>query len=815
MLSELISDFYPSELPYSYRVAPSTDAIDAEILKETHSIETISMQFEDFKLAVSSAIESLDQSSNQIELLRRGIPPELQPHFDRNPAPVSRLLASWDYVNQAKFSEKPNISQFLRGDRANWGLIAAKEQIERDIEEEIYDDILDYATSNSSRPKAVIVIGPAGYGVTTLLMSLGAKLVMERVGPVYMLKPGHKLLEGDIEFASSIATDTPVFILNNAADFSHTILNSIHTLADHNTRAMFLMGERKNEWRTRQGKLRVREYEIEPLSDPEIYRIIDCLERHGELNQLQGLSRALMFNAIKQKHGKELLVALREATEGRSFEAILESEYRGIGNGFAEKLYLIVCCFHMYGAYARDGLIETLMQMPIVDIYKSIETALAGVVIFDCLNEYKGIFGARTRHRTIASIVWERCGREIGADSIIQLALDSLNLNYAADAEAFDNFVRQERLVDSISTLDGKIRYFETACKKDPNSPYVKQHYSRMLIRSKQYTLALSQIEEAIKMNPNIRVLYHTKGMALMYLAHNIDSNDIALRRLVQSEECFRAAIKMYQRDEYAYQGLARLYIGWASKNNGKDEFYHYLSKAEDIINEGLKCVRERHGLWVESANIQGLLGNSPNRINDLEKAVEATPTSTVARYLLARQHRLQGNPQRALEVLDPIIHERLDEFRCFVEYAWAMLATGKAYQDVIAVLRLSNLYGYSDPRYLATLGGLLFLDGKFSEADEIFQKYKLRDFTSEEINSIQFKPVDISDPSILLRKEGRVAQCRAGYSFIDIPGYPKIICPGSKYGGVFMTVGLHLSVLIVFSAKGAIAISPEVIDSI
>jgi len=32
-------------------------------------------------------------------------------------------------------------------------------------------------------------------------------------------------------------------------------------------------------------------------------------------------------------------------------------------------------------------------------------------------------------------------------------------------------------------------------------------------------------------------------------------------------------------------------------------------------------------------------------------------------------------------------------------------------------LLRLSTLYGFSDPRFIGTLGGMLFLDGNFTEA--------------------------------------------------------------------------------------------------
>jgi len=71
-----------------------------------------------------------------------------------------------------------------------------------------------------------------------------------------------------------------------------------------------------NEWRyTRRGRTSGREFVIEPLSDPEIARLLTSLETHNELNALKDLSPELRVAAIKLNYQQELLVTLREATE--------------------------------------------------------------------------------------------------------------------------------------------------------------------------------------------------------------------------------------------------------------------------------------------------------------------------------------------------------------------------------------------------------------------------------------------------------------------------------------------------------------------
>jgi hypothetical protein len=219
----------------------------------------------------------------------------------------------------------------------------------------LYEELIEYVTSTSPRPRNVIVLGAAGYGITTELMSVAVRAVKDDAGPVFMHKPGTALLEGDIEFAASIfPNERPVFIIDNASDFVPAIALSISRLRDTEKPSFFLLGERKNEWRQSQGRFHPREFEIEALTDPEINRLLDCLRRHGALGALEHLDPDIQLATIKQKLGKDLLVTMREATEDNQFDAILEDEFRGIDDDLARKLYLVVCGFYQHGAYVRE-----------------------------------------------------------------------------------------------------------------------------------------------------------------------------------------------------------------------------------------------------------------------------------------------------------------------------------------------------------------------------------------------------------------------------------------------------------------------------
>lgn len=605
---------------------------------------------------------------------------------------------------------------------------------------------------------------------------------------------------------------TGLFLIDNASDYAE-IINTIFTrLKDSKQPVFIILGDRLNEWRQSHGKLNVPEFIINPLSDPEINRLIDLLEEKSELGVLANLSREMQFSAIKEKHNKELLITLREATEGKSFDAILEDEYRGISSELARSLYLVVCCFHQNGVFVRDRLLSKILDVPLTKLYEKTSDSTEGVILYEKINIPREEYAARTRHRIIASVVWERCILPGEKDELLRNSLSALNLNYGIDKSAFEEFIRSDHTIDQIQTLDGKIRFFESAAKKDPDSPYVRQHYARMLLREEKLDLALAQIEQAIKLSPRNLVLYHTKGMILKSLAISAENKQIGIRRLAQSEASFRHCLSLYDRDEYSYQGLAQLYIGWAKIVPNIDESTEYITKAEDIINEGLKKVKSRASLWIESSNIQSFLGDEPSRLQALETAVRDSPGSIIARYLLGRAYRKLGNFKKSLKILEPVVMHYHEEFRCFVEYSLALSIAQKNYNEAIASLRLSNLYGISDPRYIATLGGMLIMSEKISDGLDIFKEALKQNFNSDELHKIQFRPWNFVNPEQPLQLQGNVIVRKAGYALVESKGLPPFLTPGFRFNGIVMELDQTISFEPAFCAKGSLALNPKII---
>ncbi|GFE80241.1 hypothetical protein GCM10011487_22410 [Steroidobacter agaridevorans] len=814
--AELRREFEPTPLPLSYRIDPFADELDVEI-QRSQNLFTLAYRFSDFVSAAQVQLKSAQLDADRLERIKRDVPPDLQAAFDRNPASVARLLSSWTYVNDAPFHEAGNTRSFLQGDRPNWALLAGGNYFKRDLEDRVFDSMLDYVTSTNSRPTGATVLASAGYGTTTLLMALATRFVREKAGPVFFHRAGTPLLEGDVEFATTLFDrSVPVFVIDDASDYTKQIDSAVSVLRNLTRPSYFLIGARHNEWAQARARRFGKSFDLEPLSDTEIDALLAFLSAHQALNKLEPLPKDAQIAAIKQRHGKELLVVLRETTEDRGFDAIVEDEFWGIQNDQSRQMYLSVCCLYQHGAMIRDYVLSQSLGLTIEALYSEATSGTEGVVMFESIDDATGTYAARARHRVIAAIVWERCGDPAMRTRITQASLAALNLNFPGDVRAFEQMVRSDRLVEGLQTLEDKIKFFETAIRKDPDSPYVRQHFARMFHRAGRYELALDQVEQGIALRPRAvpRVLYHTKGIILTSLALAAEGLEVGRRRLAQAEATFKQAISIRGSDEYAHQGLADLYLQWAKHVQSPEESSSYLSKCEDAVSTGLRNVKNKEGLWIVSANVEEFVGNEPNRLKALERAVQDSPQSIIARYLYARALRRGGKPSAACAILKDLVHNYPDEFRSATEYAVALYESGESIELAIATLRLSTLYGYSDPRFLATLGGLLFLADKFGEANDVFEEGNRRELPSDELQAIRFRPL-VPGSNVPYRRTGRISEIRPGYCFINVPGLPRIFLHASKYRWLALKAGFEITFDLVFSAKGPLADKPELIPKV
>lgn len=161
--TELRSEFGTGQVPPSFRLAPTTPVLDREILS-SQGVETIDGNLTSIRSDVVSRLGDIRVDPRNMSDLSKQVPSDLRVVFDAHPAATVRLLNNWTYVNQANFLESPNTNDFLKGSPPNWGLIGQGVNFQRDIEEGLVQDILNFATELSPGARSHLLLGPAGTG---------------------------------------------------------------------------------------------------------------------------------------------------------------------------------------------------------------------------------------------------------------------------------------------------------------------------------------------------------------------------------------------------------------------------------------------------------------------------------------------------------------------------------------------------------------------------------------------------------------------------------------------------------------------------
>ena len=797
--SELREEFAPGLPPTSFRLTPETTDLDRELLKH-EGIETLDGVLADLRGAIWARFGDLRVKPANLDGLRANIPTQLHDLFENHPAPLARLLVSWEYVNQADFGVTPNTSSFHLGNRANWGVIGNGINFERDVEKAVLDDIRDFYTSSPSGVRVAAVLGSAGYGMSTLLLAVAAWYVRDNASTVLLLKPGALVTDGDIEFAARHLSGPVVFLVDDAADHASDLTVARNVLRASSLPAYFLLGERLNEWRQLRSSISAVEFQIQPLSDNEIDLLIESLERTSGLGKLGDLTPALRFSAIKKRNQQELLVTMREVTEGKSFDAIIEDEFRGITNEAAADIYALIAAFSRVRALARDALVGDALGLRITDLYRLLSEELEGIAIWETVDFARGIEGLRARHQIIADIVWDRCLDRVRRERLMIAAVQSLNLTYGIDVKAFEQFTRDDYAIDSLQTFDAKTRFFEAAARKDPGNAFVKQHYARMLRREKRYDLALAQIDSAVKQLPHQRSLRHTRGIILRDMALDSTSRDVGRRWLAQSEAALEEAIGMNQRDAYGYTSLAELYLEWGQKSPDERESVDYLAKAQETLIRGMTNAAVLEGLYVVESRIHKFLGDTPARIDALRSALDQSPTSAIVRFLLGGALSFDGQIREAVVVLHDGVEAHPDDSRLAMAYALALRAEEREYAQSIAPMSLTTLAGFRDPAFVATYGGMLAMDGQLESSDAVWKAAKQRNFSVEDQKRIFYKPTTDGEPVVLT---GEVSAATATFAFISVASFPDVFCPGNRIGARTLRKGDRVRFQFGFSALG------------
>jgi hypothetical protein len=241
--AEIRAEYSPNTPPTAYRIAPNTPALEVEAMAAL-DIETIPGTISDFRNAYEINFGNLRVEPHRLDSFKANISIALHEVFEESPAAIARLLKSWEHLGNVDFTRVPNTTDFYKGDEANWALLGQGINFQRDLEEALHDHLLDFATNvERETTRHEIILGPAGYGMTTLLRAVAAWFAQERIGTILVLRSGMSPKIGDKEFAVEWLDSPVIFVVDIAGDHLVDLEEVLPRLRELPNPSSLLMGD--------------------------------------------------------------------------------------------------------------------------------------------------------------------------------------------------------------------------------------------------------------------------------------------------------------------------------------------------------------------------------------------------------------------------------------------------------------------------------------------------------------------------------------------------------------------------------------------
>ena len=238
-------------------------------------------------------------------------------------------------------------TDFLLGHEPTWSDLQSGRAIGRESDAELRSGVA--AARQSGRSNLVVVTGTAGSGKSTALMRTCLRLSAEgaRVGWV---DRDSGVSARDIRRAVREAEAPMVLAIDDADIYGSALASIVKDLAASRKDVVILVGLRAAKIDRALNPSVMRdiprhEFSMPPLTDGDIDELLQVLRDHHRLGALKGMSFSEQRNVLRGQCGRQLLVAMIQATSGRKFEEKAIQELTDLG-GEGAKIYALVAVAH-------------------------------------------------------------------------------------------------------------------------------------------------------------------------------------------------------------------------------------------------------------------------------------------------------------------------------------------------------------------------------------------------------------------------------------------------------------------------------------
>ena len=543
------------------------------------------------------------------------------------------------------------------------------------------------------------VDGYAGSGKSITLRRVAWEAAVEHSKLVMWLNKGGLLRVELIDEICEITGERVFLFVEDALDYLRELERLIENARQKKQKLTVVFGARTNEWNVVSPSFESQinsEYELRDLSDRETIDLLEKLEAAsclGALERVPSENRKEHFVLTSQR---QLLVALHEATFGKSFEEIVLDEYRNIQPDEAKALYLDVCTLHRFGVGVRAGLISRISGVSFTRFKDKLLGPLEHVVeIFH--DAYSRDFAYRSRHTLVSDLVFRGVfdDPEDRANQIVRV-VSSMNVDYESDRKAFSELVRGRELAVLFSDRVLADRVFEAALNSGADRSHIEHQKAvfEMNHPGGSYIRADRSLDEAEKhANTNSSdAIFHTRATLLRAKA-NQSNNDLEKQKYRSDAEGLLAKLIRKRKNSHPIHTLGQIYLDELkerSENITDQTLAGLITRIEKVLEDGHANYPGDTYLLGLEASIANELNDSPRAQEVLSEAIKKNPHDQHMAIRLSRIMKKRGDIDGAKSVLSDCIQKTPTARRAKYQLAILLINEGsqEANKEISSLLR-------------------------------------------------------------------------------------------------------------------------------
>lgn len=653
------------------------------------------------------------------------------------------LTSVIDHVSADIHAVPNEPDKFYRGFDLGWYSVQAGLDIHRTVVTEIISEQV-IPTPPAERISLVVLKGHAGSGKSVALRRIAWDAATRHNRLCFFITRAGAVDGARFEEIFSL-TNLPIYIfVDDVSEHQNEIIELFEIVRRTRAAVRIICTESFAVWNTSCDELAPRisnEYEMKYLSEGEILDLIAKLETHDCLGHLRGVPLEKAVDELKYIYGRQLLVALLEATHGVPLVEIIANEYRRIEPDAARLIYLDICSLHRFGMPVRAGLISRIHDITFSQFKTKCLEPLQQIVSLRT-DPKSGDYVYEARHQLIASHVYETALKSADErfDNLIRILL-KLNPAFTYDMEAVSRLVKATNIESTVPDPN-KGRQIYDAALTSIGRKFVILHQRGIYEMHRatnlpELRLAEEFLQEAFSLEPYNKSIKHS--IAELDLRRSKLSIDPVERKAWRQRAVEAAAslvpgsINSYPHTTLVKAAIDEVCDALAVAEESESEVSFRLlsdsiSHAEDVLRKAHQAFPNDPVLLTQKGILSDTLSQAKRTENAFKKAFAANPRSTLVARRLARIQTSMGAFEDAVATLRSCLEFNPGSRELHFDISLALMesqpnADQSGADDILYHLRRSFVPGDRNYQAQFLFARELCIVGNYEDAKPFFAK--------------------------------------------------------------------------------------------